>query len=63
MRNVAHRWPQSGHNFQKLEHFSPIFEKVQGRPRHPPASSYTPRYIGFEIEKFPEYLTRFRWIL
>ena len=62
MRNVTYRWPQSGHNFQKMEPFFPIFENVQGRPRHLPAFRYTPRYIGFQIEKFPEYLTRFRWI-
>ena len=32
MRNLAHRWPQSGPFFQKLGHFCPIFEKGQDRP-------------------------------
>ena len=32
MRNVTHRWPQSGHFFPKLGCFFPNFEKGQGRP-------------------------------
>ena len=32
MRNLTHRWPQSGHFFPKLGYFFPNFEKGQGRP-------------------------------
>ena len=63
MRNITHRWPQSGHIFQKFEHFFPIFEKGQGRPPRSPPCSYTPRYNELKIEKFPDYLTRFGLIL
>ena len=32
MRNITHKWPQSGRFFSKLGHFFPIFGKLQGRP-------------------------------
>ena len=32
MRNLTHRWPQSGHFFPKLGYFFPNFKKGQGRP-------------------------------
>ena len=43
MRNVTHRWPQSGYFFPKLGHFFPIFEKGRGRPL--PSPLYTPESI------------------
>ena len=36
MRNLTHRWPQSGYFPRKLGHFFPIFKKGQGGPPPPP---------------------------
>ena len=36
MKNLIHRWPQSGHSFPKLGHFFQIFEKGLVRPSPSP---------------------------
>ena len=45
MRNLTHRWPQSGHFFPQLGHVFPIFEKGRKKlptTQPPSPSSYAP---------------------